>query len=203
MKKLRTVVIMETSREKALSRSSRTSSSTHSTILKRKAQLEANKTKTKYAEQQADILRRKLELDAELSLIQIKQEAEALETEIRVMESESVIAEDIDSVSDVREERTRKYIEEHFVNIDDLAISKDSLCHVTTTTPVVTSSDQVSTCAAPGWSPITSHSQTLLSNVTQYESTYAFTSCNHISSYSDRILYSTCYSDNTSFCKSA
>jgi hypothetical protein len=67
----------------------------------------------------------------------IKQEAEALETEIRVMESESVIAEDIDSVSDVREERTRKYIEEHFVNIDDLAISKDSLCHATTTTPVV------------------------------------------------------------------
>jgi hypothetical protein len=59
------------------------------------------------------------------------------------MESESVIAEDIDSVSDVREERTRKYIEEHFVNIDDLAISKDSLCHATTTTPVVTSSDQV------------------------------------------------------------
>jgi hypothetical protein len=47
---------METSREKALSRSSRTSSSTHSTILKRKAQLEAYKIKTKYAEQQADIL---------------------------------------------------------------------------------------------------------------------------------------------------
>jgi hypothetical protein len=47
-------------------------------------------------------------------------------------------SEDIDSVSDVREERTRKYIEEHFVNIDDLAISKDSLCHATTTTPVVT-----------------------------------------------------------------
>ena len=150
MKKLRTVVIMETSREKALSRSSRTSSSTHSTILKRKAQLEANKTKTKYAEQQADILRRKLELDAELSLIQIKQEAEALETEIRVMESESVIAEDIDSVSDVREERTRKYIEEHFVNIDDLAISKDSLCHATTTTPVVTSSDQFVHVLPPG-----------------------------------------------------
>ena len=78
---------METSREKALSRSSRTSSSTHSTILKRKAQLEAYKIKTKYAEQQADILWRKLELDAELSLIQIKQEAEALEIEIRVMEN--------------------------------------------------------------------------------------------------------------------
>jgi hypothetical protein len=143
---------METSRERTLTaaekdlfRSSRTSSSTHSTILKRKAQLEANKTKTKYAEQQADILRRKLELDAELSLIQIKQEAE-----IRVMESESVIAEDIDSVSDVLEERTRKYIEEHFVNIDDLAISKDSLCHATTTTPVVTSSDQFVHVLPPG-----------------------------------------------------
>jgi hypothetical protein len=42
-------------------------------------------TKTKYAEQQAYILRRKLEWDAELSPIQIQQEAEALETEIRVM----------------------------------------------------------------------------------------------------------------------
>jgi HPt (histidine-containing phosphotransfer) domain-containing protein len=64
---------------------------------------------------------------ANLSLIQIKQEAEALETEIRVMESEPVIAEDIDSVSDVREERTRKYIEEHFVNIDDLAICQNRM----------------------------------------------------------------------------
>jgi len=161
-------VIMErtlTAAEKALSRSSRTSSSTHSTILRKKAQLEANKTKAKYAEQQVEILRRKLELDAELSLIQIKQEAEALETEIRVMESESILAEDIDSVSNVREERTRQYVEKHFVNIDDPAISKNTLCHATTTTPVVTSSDQVSTCAAPEWSPITSHSQTLLSNV--------------------------------------
>jgi propanediol dehydratase large subunit len=70
---------METSRERTLTPAEKVAqattdltiqvSSTHSTIWKRKAQLEATKTKAKYAEQ-AEILRRKLELDA--GLIQIK-----------------------------------------------------------------------------------------------------------------------------------
>ena len=69
--------------------------STRSTILRKKAQLEATKTKTKYAKQQVELMRQKLALEAELDLMEIRKEAETLEAEIRVMESETLPDEDV------------------------------------------------------------------------------------------------------------
>ncbi|CAC5390506.1 unnamed protein product [Mytilus coruscus] len=77
---------------------------------KKKAQLE---TKVKYSAKQANLIRQKAALEAELSILQIKEETELLESEIRILENESTVGEDddLDSVSEVQKERTKEYVQ--------------------------------------------------------------------------------------------
>ena len=95
------------------SRSSR--SSTKSVILQKRAELEATKAKMKYAEKQAEVLRQKVTLEAELNLLQVKQEAEALESAIKVMESADLWEDrDTESISKARHERTSEFVKKTF-----------------------------------------------------------------------------------------
>ncbi|CAC5407593.1 unnamed protein product [Mytilus coruscus] len=72
-----------------------------------------SKTKVKYSAKQANLIRQKAALEAELSILQIKEETELLESEIRILENESTVEEDddLDSVSEVQNERTKEYVQ--------------------------------------------------------------------------------------------
>lgn len=59
-------------------------------------------------------MRKKLAIQAEIDLMEIKKEAETLEAEIRVMESDTLLDNDVDSeLSSVRRQRTSEYVQKH------------------------------------------------------------------------------------------
>mgnify|MGYP006906349175 CR=1 FL=1 len=96
--------------------------SSKSDILRKKAQLE---TKVKYSAKQASLIRQKAALEAELSILQIKEETEVLESEIRILENESMVGEDddLDSVSEFQKERTKEYVQNlHIPDTKPIAI---------------------------------------------------------------------------------
>ncbi|CAG2256530.1 unnamed protein product [Mytilus edulis] len=135
VKKLRPVVTMATYRElkqheqidftqikSSRSVSNHSHLSSKSDILRKKAQLE---TKVKYSAKQASIIRQKAALEAELSILQIKEETEVLESEIRILENESMVGEDddLDSVSEFQKERTKEYVQNlHIPDTKPIAI---------------------------------------------------------------------------------
>ena len=130
-------------RESLKSGSSRFShSSTKSVILQKRAELEATKAKMKYAEKQAEMLRQKVALEAEINLMQVKQEAEALESAIKVMESADLLEDrDAESVSKARHERTSEFVQKHFENITN-PVNTASIQHASDLSEIQPASSQ-------------------------------------------------------------
>ncbi|XP_048749330.2 uncharacterized protein LOC125661393 [Ostrea edulis] len=127
-------------------------SSTQSAIIQKRAALEAAKVKMKYVEKQAAIMTQKAALEAEISLLEIQQETEALQSALNVMENAEQLDDiETESITEARQARTSEFIQQHFVNSTNTSVQPPVQAITSTLTsavqPPVQSTDSTFTSA--------------------------------------------------------